>query len=347
MKTNGKKIYKWLFSWIRGANAWMLIGFLATLIWFDIDWCLSTTFRPFSNPQLYLINFTAALILIAPWMLTRSRTVSLLFLFIIAFILEANLIYCRIYYAAIPPGSYFIAGNMVDYTHSIWPNIRWADLGLIVIFTIVWIFSGRYESKYDAKSIISYAATTGIFALLSYIYILCLGGFYKAYDSLVQEWMTYTSGVPTYTLGGHIIYKIMEEENLKNPNSSELKAVEDWMRYHKEKYVPNPCVNAKKNIVLIICESLESWPINLDIDGREVTPFLNSVVNDSTTFYAPHVLTQVCNGHSIDGQLIYTTGLLPTTNAVYSMKYPDRIYPSLNKILEKDRGTKSIHTNDN
>ena len=93
---------------------------------------------------------------------------------------------------------------------------------------------------------------------------------------------------------------------------------------------------------MVICESLESWPIGLKIDGKEVTPFLNILVADSSTFYAPDVLTQVTVGRSIDGQLIYTTGLLPTTNSVYSMKYPDRTYPSLNKLLKKDRGAKSI-----
>ena len=231
---------------------------------------------------------------------------------------------------------------MLDFTDSIWSNLRWSDIGFVVILTITSILSFRYGFPKLLVVLKRYAVLTCIFAALSYIYILCLGGFYKSYDRIIQEFMTYTSGVPTYTIAGHILFKIMEEERLKNPSVEELKAVDDWMHEQKERYSPNTCEETRKNVILLICESLESWPIGLSIDGKEITPYLNSLVNDSTSFYAPKVMTQVCNGHSIDGQLIYTTGLLPTSNTVYSMKYPDRNFPSLNKILKRDRNAKSI-----
>ena len=337
-----KKIIKWTFGWIKGENALMLAGVFATLLWFVIDWCLSTTFRPMSIPQLYLINFFAALLLLAPWMLTRSRAVGLAVLVVMILFSEANLIYCRTYYTAIPPGGYLMAGNMLDFTNSIWSNLRWSDLGFVVILLVVALY--RVRSDFSDKSYVlkAYSATTCIFGLLSYIYILCLGGFYNAYNSLVQLWMTYTSGVPTYTLVGHIAFKIMEDKKLQDLSPEDLKAIDKWLVEHKARYSPNLCDEPRKNLVFVICESLESWPIDLEIDGQEVTPYLNSLVSDSTTFYAPNVMTQVCSGHSIDGQLIYTTGLLPTSNTVYSMKYADRNYPSLNKLLKKDRNAKSI-----
>lgn len=342
MTMNLKKILKWTFGWIKGENAWMIAGVVGTLLWFNIDWCLSTTFRPMSNPQLYLINFFAALVLLAPWMITRSKAVGLSVLVIMILFSEANLIYCRTYFTAIPPEGYLLAGNMADYTNSIWSNLRWSDLGFVCILVAIALHRKKSDLPNKSYALKSYAATTGVFGLLSYIYVLCLGGFYNAYNSMVQLWMTYTSGVPTYTLAGHIAFKIMEEKKLQNLNPEELKAIDEWLIEHKERYTPNLCEKPKKNVVLLICESLESWPIGLEIEGREITPYLNSLVNDSNTFYAPHVLTQVCSGHSIDGQLIYTTGLLPTSNTVYSMKYADRNYPSLNKILKKDRNAKSI-----
>ncbi len=342
MWANMKRIMRWTFGWIKEDNAWMLTGVLATLIWFVIDWCMSTTFRAMSNPQLYLVNMTAALLLLAPWMLTRNRIVALLTILIIALVSEANLIYCRTYFSAIPPESYFIAGNMKDFTSSIWPNMRWSDIGFVVIFIVMLLYCLLRKSVTQGRNLGPYAATTGILAVVSYFYILCLGGFYRAYDRLVQEWMTFTSGVPTYTIAGHIVFKLMEEERMQNPSPEEVRAVEEWLAKHKEKYTPNICIPSRKNLVMVICESLESWPIGLKIDGKEITPFLNNLVNDSSSFYAPHVLTQVCSGHSIDGQLIYTSGLLPTSNAVYSMKYSDRVYPSLNKILKNDRNARSI-----
>lgn len=335
-------MFKWTYDWIKGVDAVMLVGIFMTLLWFDIDWCLSTTFRPMSFPQLYIINFTVSLVLLSPWMLTRNRGVGVSVIFILSLILEANLIYCRTYFTAINPRDYLLAGNMIDFTDSIWPNLRWSDLGFLVIVSLTMLLSFRSKFSGKRKSLRPYFVLTIAFAILSYIYILCLGGFYKAYDRLVQDCKTYTSGVPTYTIAGHILYKLMEEERLRNPDPEELEAVDNWMRDHKERYSPIRCEDTRKNVVLIICESLESWPIGVSLEGREITPFLNDLVNDSSAFFAPKVLTQVCGGHSIDGQLIYTTGLLPTSNVVYSMKYPDRIYPSLNKVLKKDRNTKSI-----
>lgn len=337
MKLEYNKSVRWIFGWINGADAYMLAGVFLTLIWFVVDWCMSTTFRSMSSPQLYLINFTLSLLLLFPWMVTRNRIVGLIVMFVIAMVCEANLIYYRTYFTAIPPGGYLMAGNMMDFTDSIWPNLRWSDLGFVVIFTatVIAFYSQRNVTRSKRSGLRGYAVTTCIFSLISFIYIMCLGGFYKAYDNL-------TTGVTTYTLAGHIVFRFMEDARLQNTDPSEVKAVDDWICNHKERYMPNPSINPRKNVVLVICESMESWPIGLEIEGKPITPFLNSLVGDSTTFYAPYVMTQVGCGHSIDGQLIYTTGLLPTSNNVYSYKYLDRIYPSLNKILKKDRNTKSI-----
>ncbi len=337
-----KNFFKWMFGWIKGMNAVMLAGIFLTLIWFDIDWGMSTTFAAMSNPQLYLVTFTVSLLLLAPWIFTRSKTVGVLVILLLCLVSEANLVYCRTYCTAISPKDYLLAGNMVDFTDSIWPNLRWMDLGFVII--LLGVTAGCFLKKYSAiqKAIKQYAVLTGLFILLSAAYILALGGFYKAYHKATLGGLRYSCGVPTYTIGGHIIYKLIEDHKLSNPDEKELEAVDNWIQTHKERYTPNAIGNARKNVVLLICETLETWPIGLRFQGKEVTPVLNSIVKDSTTFYAPNVLTQVSVGNSIDGQLIYTTGLLPTSNKVYSVNYPDRTYPSLNKILKKDRDTKSI-----
>lgn len=336
------RAFRWLFGWIIGADAAVFTGVLASFLWFDIDWCIATTFRPMSIPLLYIVNITAALVMILPWMLSRKKWVALAVIFLLDLLFECNLLYCRTYMTAIPPESYFIAGNMKDFMASAFANLRWSDIGFAVILIFTAAGCARTGMVSVSKRKMRYAILTASFAFISAIYIICLGGFYKAYSSLTQEWRTYASGVPTYTIAGHIAYRLMENARLKNPTAAELAEVDSWMDRHRRAYQPVEVTNPKKSVVLLICESLESWPIGLKIDGKEVTPFLNSLVSDSTSFYAPNVLTQVCAGHSIDGQLIYTTGLLPTSNSVFSVKYPDRAFPSLNKVLRRDRDTKSI-----
>lgn len=342
MKRKIKYFFKWIFGWIKGMNALMLSGVFLTLIWFDIDWCMTTTFTAMSNPHLYLVTITVSLLLLAPWIFTHSRIVGILILLILALISEANLLYCRTYWKAISPKDYLLAGNMVDFTDSIWPNLKWMDLGFIVILAFVTVACFLLKDANGRKVIKQYIALTAIFTLLLAANILAQGGFYKAYQDATFGGFRLSCGVPSYTIGGHVIYKLIEEQRFKDLDEKELKVVDNWIQTHKERYNINKIENPRKSVVLIICESLESWPIELKFQGKEITPLLNSLVNDSTTFYAPNVLAQVSVGNSIDGQLIYTTGLLPTSNMVYSVNYSDRNFPSMNKILKKDRDAKSI-----
>lgn len=336
------RAFTWLFGWIKGTDAAVCVGVLATFLWFVVDWCMSTTFRPMSFPVLYLVNITATLVLMLPWMLTGRKWVAITVIILLDILFESNLLYCRTYLSAIPPESYLIAGNMKDFMDSAMESVRWSDVGFILVTALTAVWLRKTKRTQQKRRGARYASLTAIFAGLSAIYISCLGGFYRAYDDLTQFFMTYASGPPTYTIAGHIAYKLMENSRITNPDPAELAEVDSWLNAHREKYRPTTVENPRKSIVLVICESLESWPIGLKIDGKEVTPYLNSLVADSTTFYAPNVLTQACTGRSIDGQLIYTTGLLPTSNAVFSMKYPDRTFPSLNKVLKRDRDTKSI-----
>ena len=58
-------------------------------------------------------------------------------------------------------------------------------------------------------------------------------------------------------------------------------------------------------------ESFLSAPIGLTVDGKEITPFLNSLKEDSTVYYNAHVTPNITMGESGDGQFIFMTGLLP------------------------------------
>ena len=90
----------------------------------------------------------------------------------------------------------------------------------------------------------------------------------------------------------------------------------------------------EKNLVLIIVESLNAWVINLEVDGRSVTPVLNALCADSASLVSLHMKTQVKCGHSSDGHFMYNTGLLPLTAESVAMNFGDRDYPSLAKALK-------------
>lgn len=89
-----------------------------------------------------------------------------------------------------------------------------------------------------------------------------------------------------------------------------------------------------KNVVLLVVESLNSWVIDLRIDGREVTPTLNALCRDSlSNLVTLNMRTQVKNGRSSDGIFMYNTGLLPLTTQAVCNTYGSVPYPSIAKSL--------------
>ena len=94
--------------------------------------------------------------------------------------------------------------------------------------------------------------------------------------------------------------------------------------------------------MLIIVESLNSWVIGKSFCGEEVTPCLNRIMNDSNSIAALHVLPQVKDGRSSDGQFMFNTGLLPLRSGAVTTRYGDVDYCSIVKAL-KQRGYRAVN----
>jgi len=98
---------------------------------------------------------------------------------------------------------------------------------------------------------------------------------------------------------------------------------------------------ASPNLIFIMVESLNAWAVNLDIDGRAVTPTLNALAADTASLVCLNMLSQAKNGRSSDGKFIYQTGLLPLLDKSVAMEYSDRVYPSITRAL-KERGYHAV-----
>lgn len=297
-----------------------------------------------SDWLLYACNALGALLLTLPFMLTRSNIVQLIFMLVIDGVLISNLMYCRTYYSAIPADSYLLVGNLADFKASVVDSIRWYD-ALLFAVTIVAYLNIRKKCRRGVKSgrqdMRLYAVYVCVMAVIATVGLWMRGGFYKEYNRLVESCYYTTCGVPTYTVAGHVIYTILDGN--AELTDDQRRMIADWQSEHDRlfPYTPLPdSIGRRDNLVIILCESLESWVVEADVDGKPVTPFLNSLVADSTTLYAPRVLTQVGSGRSIDCQLLLDAGCHPMLNSVYSMKYPDNNYPSLIKAMAGEKGAR-------
>ena len=89
-----------------------------------------------------------------------------------------------------------------------------------------------------------------------------------------------------------------------------------------------------KTVILLVVDSLNSWAVNLQINGQEVTPTLNALCNDTVNnLVTLKMKSQVKNGRSSDGIFMYNTGLLPLTTQAVANTFGTVPYPTLAKSL--------------
>lgn len=103
-------------------------------------------------------------------------------------------------------------------------------------------------------------------------------------------------------------------------------------------------LQGKKNLVFIIAETYLAATAGAEIDGREVTPFLNALRRDDSVIANDSVSDNTGIGGSSDGQYIYMTGLLPLRNRPTISVAANRHLYALPAML-RDRGYSTFMTN--
>jgi phosphoglycerol transferase MdoB-like AlkP superfamily enzyme len=328
----------------RGRLALLLGAAFLKLIIFDVIWCTGTTFRAMSDVGLYVNALLMAMILLLPAVLTRRFWVAILLMFVADGVLVANLMYCRTYFTAIPLESYMLAGNLADFTASVVDSMRVADIILPLTTVLAWWLGAKMRWRITGRYTLMYVAYVVVLALLADGIALCRGGFKTHYARLQESCYYTTCTTPIYTVGGTILYDLISGNSHTLDAAGETQ-IHSWLdaKNRLRPYTPlADSIPDRDNIVIVLCESLESWVIGATVDGTEVTPVLNSLIADTTgTLYAPNVLTQVASGRSIDCQLLVNAGMLPMMSSVYSMRYPQNKYYTLNQALTEKNGARS------
>ena len=86
-------------------------------------------------------------------------------------------------------------------------------------------------------------------------------------------------------------------------------------------------ITPKTNLIFILFESLESWPID-SVCGFAYMPCLQQLTLQEHVLYADKLRSQVRHGVSADGQMIDVTGLLPIQDGATCRLYGDNDYPN-------------------
>ncbi|MDR2970197.1 MAG: LTA synthase family protein [Tannerellaceae bacterium] len=315
-----------------------IVSVFLKFIVFDLIWASSTTFSSFSFLQSYINKAAAALFLSFSVLVSQRKTVYAATHFLLDLFLIANLMYFRTYYTSIPLESYMLFSNLSDFTASVWSSLSWADLYFPLSTLTGWYIAAKtqdlktYTDKYSQP--VSYFFSLSAMSLAAFLLYISKGGI-LAEDEGLQNANYYTVRTPVFTLFGSLYCDYFRKETVLTPGIQS--EIDEW-------FARNSAdggmigLEYRKSCIVILAESFESWVLEREVEGKEITPYLNALLKEDCTVYAPHVLTQVKGGRSIDAQLMLNTGLLPIENGAYSIKYPQTVYPSLVKAFNEKYG---------
>ena len=282
------------------------------------------------------VSLANALLLLSPyWLLPRRwRWLVWIPVALLTVWCLVQVCYCRAYDDLMPLQSLMLTENvnptLVGSTVAL---LRWQDLLIVVppLLLVVEHLLGR-RSPQDSprlKPLLITLAAAMLAALAGYV---VPGQNYEKrflYNFSNREYFAQNGLLPYIAFSLHEAifnsYEVTDEERAEVQRFLE----EECPQYSDNRFSDG----SRPNLVLFIVESLHTWPIGMEVDGREVTPVLNRLVAGDSVIYAPHVLFQTSHGHSSDAHFIYNTGLLPLRDGVVAVHHGEGPYPTLAQAL--------------
>lgn len=318
--------------------AWL--GCLLTVVAFDLLWSLPTNPRALAYVGTYVNGILLATVLALPAVASRRAWPQLVVLLLADCVLAANLMYAAAFYSSIPLDAYPRVASLLDFTGAVGTRFSWWYLVLpaIAVATYLLMQTGDDNADEPRPNIIFYTLTLGILALLAAGVAAACGGLTQHVERLRSSYNGIVAPV-VYTVPGVLIAESLEVPDPITPDQQ--KFVAQWGRNHvalrSAMGEPADTMVRRDNLVMIFWESLESWPIGVKVEGKELTPNINRMLRDTTlrSFYAPRVLSQAAAGLTSDGQLLALAGMHPTHSGAFAMTCSDNRFHTLPDAMKQ------------
>lgn len=131
---------------------------------------------------------------------------------------------------------------------------------------------------------------------------------------------------------------IKEEIKEKSLSDDEKEKIKLWFK-EKNALIPDKPkyygLGRGKNLMVVQVEALQGFVIGKKINGMEITPNLNMLMDKS--IYFENYYCETAAGGTSDAEFLANTSLYPLKSGAVYMKYPGNNYYSLPKIL-KEKG---------
>ncbi len=271
----------------------------------------------------------------------RWRWTTLLPMWAVLFFVLTNAWYCRFFGDFIPLADYFLWSNLGDEViGSTLMLMKAKDAALVapsIATTLIYLFVLRKPLRdYDTPRVWrlpSLVAGVMAFGVL-YAGEITGGGFTFAYNTPLEEYNHH--GLVGYVVKkAYLPYVLsLQRREASEDDMAVVRRCEDIHRRLAMHQVPDSiCQVGGVNLIFVVVESLNSWAIGQEVNGHKLTPVIDSLCRREGVIYAPNMVSQIHSGVSSDGQLIYNTGLYPSSDVTTVVNYAGNAYNSLAKRL--------------
>ncbi|WNF35070.1 LTA synthase family protein [Bacillaceae bacterium IKA-2] len=294
------------------------------------------------NPLIFLFSiYCLGLLFKVKMQLIYYFSISLL----LSVILYSNVVYYREFSDIITLPMLLMTSNAGDLSISFFELVSWTD---ILYFIDLAVIGFLIYKKYPSLTVTKIKYNQVKAATITLIVLLAIGLVQlKAIDqkySFNREQLIQTLGIYNFYIYDGYIQAITSTQT----TSSEE---DDWSSINehleKSRHSPNPDyfgVAENMNVIVVSLESVERFVIDETLNGQEITPFLNELIEES--YYFENFYYQTGQGKTSDAEFIINNSLYPLGRGAVFLTHAENEYQALPEILTNHGyHTSTFHAN--
>lgn len=279
---------------------------------------------------LYSLLLVVTVMAIALLFKKNFQKITLILLYsLYSFVFFSDVVYERYYDAILSFQQLQLSGQVGGVVSSIVTLIKPSDFLYFVDILILLValkIVGEFRQFKRLQLVILLLIVSSILIVLSIVHLkdeysdqykISIAGILPAHiDNTYMEFRQYQLRGELLKANNQLIMNFVKETNRK------YEVLQDSPRFGKYR---------GKNLIMIQAESLNTFPIGYKIDGKSITPFLDSLIEESS--YFPNHYLQIGRGNTSDAEFVANNSIYPmSTNGVYNM-YPTNSFNSIHSQL--------------
>ncbi|MBM7620222.1 phosphoglycerol transferase MdoB-like AlkP superfamily enzyme [Bacillus tianshenii] len=260
--------------------------------------------------------------------------------FIISFVLYANAVYYRFFNDFITIPLLFQSGNMSDLGGSITGLMYAADL-LMFLDVVILIVLAKWTPAFVSFATWRPKVRKMYFLSIVGIFLFNLGLAETERPQLLTR--TFDREILVKNLGTynyHVYDAVLQSKTRAQRALADGSELAEIQNYINAKYkAPNDDfygIAEGKNVIVVKMESLQSFVIDQEINGKPVTPFLNEIKDQS--YYFSNFFHQTGQGKTSDSEFILDNSLYPVGRGAVFFTHGTNDFHTATPNVLKEKG---------